>query len=136
MAQYRPPQPLNFVEPNWDRFISQFQMFRLLTELDKKSEPIQIASLKYCMGPEAEDVFKTFNLSEADAGKYELVVDKYKGYFSPRKNVLRLRRLFYKRTQQSHEDTETYLRALFTMSEYCDFANKKESIRDQFVRNP
>ena len=85
MAQYRPPQPLNFVEPNWDRFISQFQMFRLLTELDKKSEPIQIASLKYCMGPEAEDVFKTFNLSEADAGKYELVVDKYKGYFSPRK---------------------------------------------------
>ena len=61
------------------------------------------------------------------------MVGRYKNYFSPRKNVLRLRRQFYRRTQQTHEDTEAYLRALFTASEYCDFADRKESIRDQFV---
>ena len=133
MAKYRPPQPLNFLEPNWDRFMSQYEMFRLLTDLDKKPGPVQVASLKYCMGPEAEDVFKTFNLSDDDAKNYKTVVDTFKNYFSPRKNVLRLRRLFYRRTQQAHEDTEVYLRALFNASEYCDFGDRKESIRDQFV---
>ncbi|KAK7076592.1 hypothetical protein SK128_004125, partial [Halocaridina rubra] len=34
---------------------------------------------------------------------------------------------------QPHEDTEVYLRALYSASEYCDFTNRKESIRDQFV---
>ena len=92
MAQYHPPQQLNFVKPNLDRFISQFKIFRLLTELDKKPSPIQVASLKYCMGPEAEDVFKTFNLSEEDANKYDVVVDKYNNYLSLQKNILHLRR--------------------------------------------
>ena len=133
MAQYRPPQPLNFLEPNWDRFMSQYEMFRLLTDLDKKPGPVQVASLKYCMGPEAEDVFKTFNLSDDDAKNYKTVVDTFKNYFFPRKNVLRLQRLFCRRTQQAHEDTEVYLRALFNASEYCDFGDRKESIRDQFV---
>ena len=36
-------------------------------------------------------------------------------------------------TQQSHEDTEAYLKALFNASEHCDFVNRNESIRDQFV---
>ena len=76
---------------------------------------------------------ETFNLSGEDANKYDVVLDKYKNYFSPRKNILRLRRQFYWCTQQSHEDMEAYLRALFASSEYCDFANRKESIRDQFV---
>ena len=133
MAQYRPPPPLNFQEPNWERFISQYETFRLLTELDKKPGKIQVASLKYCMGPESEDVLKTFNLNDEDVNKYEEVLKKFTDYFSPRKNVLRLRRQFYRRTQQSTEDTEAYLRALYVAAEYCSFHDKKESIRDQFV---
>ena len=85
MAQYRTPQPLNFMEPNWDRFIAQFEMFRLLTELDKKDQQIQVASLKYCLGPEAEDVWKTFNLLEADAKKYDDVVKKFDLFYTKEK---------------------------------------------------
>ena len=133
MAQYKPPQQLNFVDPNWDRFITQYETFRMLTELDKKPGEIQVASLKYCMGAEAEDVVRTFNLTADEAKDYAIVKDKFKNYFSPRKNVLRLRRMFYRRVQQPHEDTEVYLRALYTASEYCNFGDKKESIRDQFV---
>ena len=128
MAQYHPSQQLNFIEPNWDSFMSQFKIFRLLTELDKKPSPIQVAGLKYCTGPEAEDVFKTFNLSEEDAKKYDVVLDEYKNYFSPWKNIPRLRRQFYRRTQQSHEDTEAYLRALFTASKYCDLQTGKKTL--------
>ena len=133
MAQYKPPQQLNFVDPNWDRFITQYETFRLLTELDKKPGKIQVASLKYCMGPESEEVMKTFNLTEDQAKDYDTVKEKFKNYFSPRKNVLRFRRIFYRRAQQPHEDTEVYLRALYAASEYCDFGDRKERIRDQFV---
>ena len=133
MAQYKPPPQLNFVDPNWDRFIGQYETFRMLTDLTKKPGEFQIASLKYCMGPESEEIMKTFNLSTEDAKDYNTVVEKFRNYFSPRKNVLRFCRVFYRHTQQPHEDTEVYLRALYSASEYCDFKDRKESIRNQFV---
>ena len=133
MAQYHPPPPLNFQEPNWEQFISQFKTYRFLTELDKKSGKIQDAGLKYCMGPESEEILKTFNFSDGEVDKYDEVVKEFESYFSPCKNVLRLRKQFYRQIQQSTEDTEAYLRALFVAAEHCKFHDKEESIRDQFV---
>ena len=91
MAQYKPPNQLNFSEPNWQKWKSQYETFRLLTKLGKESGEIQVASLKYCMGPEAEEVVKTFNLSGGESKSYVLVVKKFDSYFTPRRNVLRLR---------------------------------------------
>ena len=133
MAQYKPPNPLNFSEPNWPKWKALYETFRLLTDLQHKRGEIQVASLKYCLGPEAEDVVKTFNLSEEDSKKYEVVIAKFDSYFTPRKNVLRLRRTFYRRIQRPQEDTEAYLRALFVAAEDCGFRDKDEHIRDQFV---
>ena len=97
MAQYKPPPQLNSVDPNCDRFIGQYETFRMLTDLTKKPGGFQVASLKYCMGPESEEIMKTFNLSTEDAKDYNTVVEKFRNYFSPRKNVLRFRRVFYRR---------------------------------------
>ena len=133
MAQYKPPNPLNFSEPNWPKWKSQYETFRLLTDLKSKPGEIQVASLRYCMGPEAEEVVKTFNLSAEDSKKYDVVIGKFDKYFTPRKNVLRLRRTFYRRVQRSQEDTEAYLRALYVAAEDCQFSDKAEHIRDQFV---
>lgn len=133
MAQYKPPNPLNFAEPNWPKWKCQYETFRLLTDLANKRGEIQVASLKYCLGPESEDVVKTFNLSAEDSKKYDVVLDKFDSYFTPRKNVLRLRRTFYRRIQRPQEDSEAYLRALFVAAEDCGFTDKEERIRDQFV---
>ena len=133
MTQYKPPLQLNFVDPNWNKFIAQYETFHMMTELTNKPGEFQVASLKYCMGPESEEIMKTFSLSTEDAKDYKTVVEKFRNYFSPRKNVLRFRRVFYRRTQQPHEDTEVYLWTLYSASEYCDFKDRKESIRDQFV---
>lgn len=99
MAQYKPPNQLNFSEPNWLKWKSQYETFRLLTEIEKKPGEVQVASLRYCMGPEAEDVMRTFNLSEDEQKDYKTVLAKFDSYFKPRKNVLRLRRTFYRRVQ-------------------------------------
>ncbi|KAA0185266.1 hypothetical protein HAZT_HAZT011157 [Hyalella azteca] len=39
------------------------------------------------MGAEAEDIFRTFELGEADARKFELVLKKYDDYFKPKRGV-------------------------------------------------
>ena len=108
--------------------------FRLVTKLHEESEEIQVASLKYCMGAEAEDVLKTFGLSNEDEKKFEVVIKKFDEYFKPKVNVIRLRRIFQRRTQEHGETEEVYLRALFVAAEDCDFGElKKERIRDQFI---
>ena len=106
MAQYRSPAPLNFIEPKWELWISTFKTFRLVTKLHNEPEEIQIASLKYCMGPEADDVMKTFGLSLAEETKYEIVLQKFQEYFKPKVNIIRLRRIFQRRMQERDESEE------------------------------
>lgn len=134
MAQYRSPTPLNFQEPRWDVWRAQFETFRKVTKLDKEDSDVQVASLKYCMGPEAEEVFLTFGLSKSDAIKYDIVLKKYDEYFKPKINIIRLRRIFQRRLQQANENEECYIRALFVAAEDCGFGElKTERIRDQFI---
>ena len=59
--------------------------FRLLTKLTEESGEMQVASLKYCMGPEAEDIMATFNLSNEDQKKFDVVIGKFDEYFQPRR---------------------------------------------------
>lgn len=134
MAQYRSPDPLNFDEPNWDCWKRQFMTFRLVTKLHAEEEEVQVASLKYCMGREAEDIMPTFSLSSIDSKKFEIVLKKFDEYFKPKINVIRLRRIFQRRMQIATENEEAYLRALYSAAADCDFGVlKKERIRDQFI---
>ena len=134
MAQYRSPSLLDFFEPKWDQWRSQFMTFRLVTELNKKDEEVQVASLKYCMGPEADDIFKTFGLSEENKKIFDVVLKKFDEYFKPKVNIIRMRRIFQRRIQHTHENEDTYLRALYAAAEDCNFGDlKKERIRDQFI---
>ena len=134
MAQYRPPEPINFLEPKWDVWKSSFMTFRLVSELHRKSSEVQVASLKYCMGYESEEVFKTFNLSEEEGKQFDTVLSKFDAYFKPKVNVIRLRRIFQRRLQAENESEEVYIRTLYTLAEDCAFGElKQERIRDQFI---
>ena len=76
MAQYRSPAPMNFDEPKWDTWKSQFMTFRLVTKLHNEENVVQIASLKYCMGGEAEAIMKTFNLTDGQRNNFEQPSEK------------------------------------------------------------
>lgn len=78
--------------------------FRLVTKLHKETGEIQVASLKYCMGAESEDVFKTFGLSGEQEKDFDAVIKKFDDYFKPKVNVIRLRRIFQRRIQELHEN--------------------------------
>lgn len=132
MAQ-RPPEKLNFSSPNWDAWRSSFQTFRVVTQLDQEKDDIQIATLRYSMGPESEEVIKTFDLGDLKEATYDQVLTRFDAYFKPRKNVIRLRRQFMKRVQEKGENVETYNRSLLKLAEECEFLDKSERVRDQFL---
>ena len=100
---FKPPEPLNFENPKWDEWSKTFEMYRILTGLDEKPEKIQIITLKYCMGIKCEEIIKTMNLTDEQTNSYTTMMEKFKQYFKPRRNEIRLRRNFHCRKQQLGE---------------------------------
>ena len=104
-----------------------------LKKLAQEPGDLQIASLKYCMVSDAEDIFQTFDLSEAESEDYEVVISKFDAYFQSKKNVWRLRRMFHGKQQEKGENIESYVHNLYIMAENCEFGpTKEERITIQF----
>ena len=92
------------------------------------------------MGPKAEAIYKTFRQVPNDASQepaqdsksHDAILTKFDHYFIPMKNVIHERVKFHRRVQQSDENVEAYIRALFEIVELCDFkALMDEQVRDQ-----
>ena len=60
-----PPAPLEIHDPNvaenWKKFLLVWENYALATELNKKSEPVQVTTLLTLIGEEAREVCSTFN---------------------------------------------------------------------------
>ena len=104
-------------------------------KLKKETKDVQVSSLIYCMGPEAETVYSSFSFSAAtDRDNYDLVLGKFDEHFIPKKNVIFERARFNLRRQQKGETIETYVRHLHELAENCEFKEmKNELIRDRLV---
>lgn len=94
---------------------------------------MQVSSLLYAMGAEAEKIFAQFGLSEDDQKDYDVVLTKLNEYFVPKKNVIHERATFHRRDQRAGENVEQYVRSLYELAEHADFPEKEETIRDRLV---
>ncbi len=136
MAKFNPPDCFPFDRPNeWADWKQRFQRFRSATKLDKEDGEVQVSSLIYAMGNEAEHIFKSFTFNEeGDEKKFDVVLRKYDEYFFPKRNVIHERACFYQRVQRPGEKAETFIRTLYDLSEHCDFGeHRDEHIRDRIV---
>ena len=80
---------------------------------------------------------------EEKAEQFETVVQKFTGYFVPKKNIRHERFIFQKRVQQQvpkgseetyrKETVEEFLRALQTLVKTCDYKDAEEMVLDRFV---
>lgn len=136
MAKFNPPESFSFDKPTeWPDWKRRFERYRTATELNKKSGEVQVCSLVYAMGSEAENIFKSFTFTDpAHENNFEIVMRKYDEYFFPRRNVIHERAVFHQRAQRPGEQAETFIRALYDLSEHCEFgASRDENIRDRIV---
>ena len=135
-----PPPPLDIhdaiVAEKWKRFKLAWDNYALATELNKKSEGVQVATFLTIIGEESRDVYSTFSWAEeADAKKLKSVLDKFAEYCEPRKNIPFERYRFNQRVQEARETYDQYRTALRNLAESCEFANitPDEILRDKLI---
>ena len=72
----------------WKKFKRAWDNYSLATELNDKSEAIQVATLLTVIGEKARKVFATFTWTSAgDSAKISQVLSKFEEYCQPDKNV-------------------------------------------------
>ena len=133
--QVTPPEPFIFARPEeWPKWIRRFEQFRLATGLKTKSEEKQISTLIYCMGDDADDILRSFRLSQEDSKKYETVRNKFETHFVKRRNVIFEQAKFNQRKQEVGESTDAFVMDLYSLAEHCDYRDlREELIRDRIV---
>ena len=136
--QIPPPKPMSFkgtdMETNWKVFEDEFKDFVTATELNKKDDKIQVATLRSLMGPECRKRLKDLNLTEEQSKKTESILAKLSEEFTPKRNVLYDRHLFFDAHQLEKESIEEYVRRVRKLLEPCKFENMAEQmLRDRIV---
>ena len=102
--------------------------------LSKENDEAQVNTLIYCMGDEADDIMKSFSLSDADAKKYEPVKSKFDNHFTPKRNVIFERARFNSRIQEKGEPVDAFITDLYALAEHCQYGGlRDEMIRDRIV---
>ena len=129
-----PPEKFSFKPEEWIKWIRRFERFRTATGLEEKSKEMQVNTLIYSMGDQADDIFLSFGLSEDEAKDYNVVRKKFEEYFVVKKNVIFERAKFNSRVQRDGESVDNFITDLYCLVEYCEFgALKDELIRDRIV---
>ena len=120
----------------WKKFKRAWDNYSLATELNKKAETIQVATLFTVIGEEAREVFATFTWTTADdSGKIAPVLKKFEEYCQPCKNVPFERYRFNRRVQEPGETYDQYRTALLKLAAGCEFdkITADEILRDRLV---
>jgi len=136
-----PPSALEIHDANvaekWKKFHLAWDNYSLATELNKKHEKVQVATLLTIIGEEARDVHSTFTDWESEESKQKItpVLDKFAAYCQPRRNILFERYRFNKRAQEPGESYDQYKTELRKLAENCDFYSitTDEILRDRLI---
>ncbi len=125
MPKFPPPTPFDFAKPTeWAQWEKRFLRYRTATDLGEDDGDVQVSTLIYAMGPEAEHIFSSFTFTAQEDGEkdFDLVLQKFHEHFLPKRNVIHERACFHQRSQRSDESVESFVRSLFELAEHCNFA--------------
>ena len=74
------------------------------------------------LGTKGQSLYQTFQFDpDTDKLKYDKVVDKFDGYFSPKKNLIYERYKISTRTQREDETYEQFITELRKLNSTCEF---------------
>lgn len=133
--QVAPPEQFVFSRPHeWPKWIRRFERFRSASGLCEKSKEVQVNTLIYSMGDEADDILKSFGLTDVQKKEYETVKDKFESHFIKKRNVIYERAKFNMRKQEDNEPVDAFITDLYVLAEHCSYgALHDEMIRDRLV---
>ena len=129
------PEPFTFSRPEeWVKWIRRFERFRVASGLARREGDVQVNTLIYAMGDQADDILISFTLSDEDRKSYATVKSKFDNHFIQRRNVIFERAKFNRRRQEENEPVEVFITALYSLAEHCGYGDlHDEMIRDRIV---
>ena len=129
------PEPFQLSKPEqWPKWIRRFEHFRSASGLAMKDGKVQVDTLLYAMGSDADDVMLSFHLVENDACDYGKVKDRFDGHFVKKRNLIYERAKFNTRCQQKEEPVDAFVTALHNLAQYCKYKElHDEMIQDRLV---
>ncbi|GBN20728.1 hypothetical protein AVEN_250575-1 [Araneus ventricosus] len=126
-----PPENFTFSTPcNWSKWNIRFERYRIASGLSTKTGNEHVNSLLYIMGEQAEGIFNSFGLSEMEQDDSDIVLKKFNDHFIVKKNIIE-RAQFNKRVQLDGESVNTFITALYTLSEHCEY----DVLHDELIRD-
>lgn len=116
----------NFVN-NWKISLSQ-------PERRKKSSEEKCAIALNLIGEEAFDLLDLSGLEEVDKRSYDTVIEAYEKYFTPKKNIVYERYVFYTRNQKENEPFDLFYAECRKLARNCEFVGGAQAM-NELVRN-
>nr|XP_012235931.1 PREDICTED: uncharacterized protein LOC105680077 [Linepithema humile] len=128
------PSEFNFEKPeSWAMWLKRFERYVSVANLKDRAESEKIDLLLYTMGEKAEEILAQISTG-SNLATLRAVTDKFTEYFSPKKNTIFERYKFNSRKQQLGESVDSFVTALYSLAETCEYGVlKEELIRDQIV---
>ena len=115
----------------WKHWSSAFEIYSIASDLQKKDDAVQRATMLHCLGPVVQRIFNTL---PGEHKSLEEAKTALNGYFAPKRNVVAERYKFRSRAQKADEAFDAYLTSLRELVKSCDFGTlEEEMIRDQIV---
>ncbi|UYV70685.1 K02A2.6-like, partial [Cordylochernes scorpioides] len=133
----RPPKQIGLNELNkegWESWLESFEWYEIATQLSSKAPEVQVAIFMAAMGREAQNIFKSFNLNNADKNNLSIVKDKFNNYFSPKLNTTIERFKFNQMKQKEDESFNDFLTRIKLQIANCKYAvMSDELLKDRIV---
>ena len=103
----------------WKHWSSAFEIYSIASDLQKKDDAVQRATMLHCLGPEVQRIFNTPPCEHKSPEEAKTALN---GYFAPKRNVVAERYKFRSRTQNADESFDAHLTSLRELVKSCDFA--------------
>ena len=128
-----PPKKCSFRLEEWPEWSTEFRRFRTAGKLHLEDGEIQRDTLVYCMGQEAEKIYRTLTFDK-EGDSVDCLMQKFTNYFIPQRNIIYERSQFLERKQKENETIEEFYRVLKDLVRFCNYGIEEESIiRDRFA---
>ncbi|XP_025833925.1 uncharacterized protein K02A2.6-like [Agrilus planipennis] len=119
---------------SWKKWLQQFEWYATAIQLDKKPAEVQAATFMAVIGPDAIEIYNSFNLSEVETDNLQVIKDRFKEYFAPKTNISFERYIFFKIEQNEDEQFNEFLTRIKTQAGKCEFDNLcDEMLKDKIV---
>ena len=127
-----PAPSINWSSPNlkseWRKFKRHCELM-FSGPLSGKSDAAKCSYLLIWTGEKGQDVFSTWTLTDAEANKPKVYLDKFENYIQQSANPIFARYIFHKRNQADGETIESYVTQLKVIAKDCEF----ETLEDHLV---